>query len=469
MTAVDPASTLPTPWGLRIAPNPSESWLGYLARLAAYYRCSPWHLLIPIAPPGIRTSHLNTGRALGLLATEPSLAKIGHLFSLTHQEANDLFLLRYSNWLDITDAERELQDPLSPRRTQKFPMARRRGVRGNGARFRCQECQREDPTRWDLTWLLELHRVCVDHHITLTDRSLSNEEQPQPAEDSFVEAQQRVLAALSAPTEMRDTLETWARSLAKHIRPSPSDFVRIIREPPKLRPSMSLPTATNESPALIRRAIHAGFTPDHPMVTESCLGPNPNLAALLLRYDAPHTVTSHRLRPNQLTHYPRMIPAEVYSPGLSDLTYPIDYWTGRRIARIAIQIYETGSTCTQACQQCDQRLQRPMSRLQARLEAEGRLDRYWHEVAEAAAKMRSDPTDYAARRCLIEDGTARRAAEAAVSTRLAVWSWVMDRWASHFPKEGFLRASRESLDAVENAYGPYLREILSDVEQTRIA
>jgi hypothetical protein len=460
---------LPRAWGLRVPPNPSESWLGYLTRLAAYYRCSPWHLLVPIAPTGIRTTHLNTGRALGMLATEQTLAKVGHLFSLTPQEANDLFLMRYSAWLNITDAERALQDPLSPRRTRKFARARRRGVRGNSARFRCQECQREDPTRWDLTWLLELHRVCVDHHITLTDRSISHDEQPQPAEAVCVEAQQRVLAALAAPTEMRDTLEAWANSLAEHNPPSPSAFVRIITEPPKLRPGKTLPTKIRESPALLRRTIRAGFTPDHPLVIESCSSPHPNLGALLLRYDAPRTVSSHRLRPSQLAHYPRMVPAEVYSPGLSDLSYPLDYWAGRRIARIAIQMYETGGTCAQACEQCDQRLQRHTARLQARLEAEGRLDLYWQEVAQAAAKMRNDPTDYAARRDLVEDGTAKRAAKAAVSTHLAVGIWAMDRWASHMPKTGFVRASQEKLDAVEDTYGTYLRAILSGVEQAKTA
>jgi len=132
-------------------------------------------------------------------------------------------------------------------------------------------------------------------------------------------------------------------------------------------------------------------------------------------------------------------------------------------------MYETGGTCTQACAECDQCLQRPMARFQARLEAEGRLDLYWQEIAGAAAKMRNDPTDYAARRALVEDGTAKHVAKAAISTHLAVGAWAMDRWASHLPKDGFVRASPAILDAVENTYGMRLRQILEGVEQAMTA
>lgn len=473
------AQVVARPWPLRIPPNPPESWFGYINRLASTYLCTPATLMASISPAGVR-QHPHTGRALGMLATDDTLTKISHQFSLTAHEARGLFLMRYQPFLQISEQDRARADPASAARTTSFPQARRSGVRGNQDRYRCRLCQDEDPTRWDLSWLLRLHLICTDHAITLTNRA-GAEPDPIPVSSAAVEAQLQVLHALEEPGANAAQLRQWAASYAGVHNPTPADLIHALEPPPPPSPAETRPTPPRRplnrrigsSPAVLGVALRAGYTPNDPQVIELAKGASPTLAALLVRYHQPQRTSPQHRRADHLARYPLLVPVRIYYGDLSDLTYPLDLWLGRRLARLAIQMHDTGCTTADACAQLGMRKMRDLARLQARLEAEGRLERYWDAVSQASDALRHDPTDYQRRRRLIEDGTApREAAQAQADLRLdrpPMKRWLVDRWANHWQTGNFPFGDIPKLDRFDLTYGHHITEFLAPIEQASSA
>ena len=428
------------PLPIRVEPDPGEAWHGYLRRVADRLRVvSPQRLLDRPLGRRCAANELPFRRSLGIAATPDSCARLAEHFNLTSREVQGMFLQRFATitagW-GPTAIERF--DPL-----QKGPLTNvwAPAVRSPKSLVHCPVCRAESAAHWELTWLTTLQVICVKHQTWLTSAK-SWAAQGASADD--VETQTKVLAILAGEGAQHipwTEPETFISDLLLMATRWEGRMDTIDTLVPAARHLLSRP-GTHQIPDLLRdRARHRvrrnrtshdlsfawGDPTKSRVMLELATLPEPSEYAVLLRYQQPPVeappAISHEPR-----HYPELLPIEHLLPDLVLLCGDVPINRGRAICAAAAWHLAIGPPWGLGPSRTAP--MRPLARLQADLERNGRLETFWKLIQTQVQALSASPIDYRARfTSLTPDAVAAVATQTPQLPTPDVELWLHLHWA----------------------------------------
>lgn len=363
-TYVGPHAT-PTPLPLRIDPRPGECWVGYTERVAAFYDVR-WHdLMYPVGPTASAAEYTTTyvqqrtWQNAGLGLTYVSAAAIGRYFQLTAAEVIAMqiavfqgsALMGGARLLGAMDFHLEHR-PGNPWHSLGMVWPRRNAPV-------CTACLAEDPSHRPLTWRLRWHAVCLRHRTPI--RTPAAEDQPpESVPEVTVAAQEQILSRLTPDAANRAFFTELQEVTFEQFR---ADGI----------------VAKN-------KVVYARHLRADTLI--------PRLAQLVHQATAKVDTVSEPVASDPQNQIDEKLPMDLYVPDLADLSYPLDLDTGRRAAAAAVRLGRrtTGVGSSSALMPAGMR---ELATLLARLEREGRSERYWRAIAAArriAATARDEST-----------------------------------------------------------------------------
>lgn len=360
-----------------------ESWLGYTRRVARHYGVTWTRLMTPALAWGQPDQPpLLTFRDTGTAAVPATLEHLARYFNLDPTEVDRMHLTRHLSPVDTwPPGELETLDPLVSRRDARAILNRKANTGAFRARVvgprttrGCPVCLEHEPAFQALIWRFDWYCACLEHGVLLTD---GHQRDTLTAPHELIAAQQVLMPHLDpsittgydqvALTLYLGTLLLTQDHYAYNIT-SAHQMASVL---PRLRRLLA------EGPdAELLRFI--SWRRDAREALE--------LVATHIRIDQTFT---HLACPN----LPHHLPEDAYIPDLSDILAPLRLITGRRLTAELLRVASHAITPQDAFrEQVTQMQARDMISRITELEDEGRLERFWIALAQAAQQIRRADT-----------------------------------------------------------------------------